>query len=102
LKRLPKLGVMPHPIAVAADVDDVTVMEDPVNQSRGHDFVAEDVAPLLEALVRSEHSRGVFVTAAHELEEEHGAGAVDREIAYLVHDEQRGVREHLEPLSIAA
>jgi hypothetical protein len=46
-----QLGMMPHPVAVAADVDDVTVMDEPVDQGAGHDLVAEDLAPLLEALV---------------------------------------------------
>ena len=36
---------------VAADVDGVAVVEDAVVAAGGHDVVAEDLAPLLEALV---------------------------------------------------
>jgi hypothetical protein len=50
-----ELGVVAHPVAVAANVDDVTVVHEPVNQGRRHDLVAEDLAPLLKALVRGEH-----------------------------------------------
>ena len=39
-----------HPVAVAADVDDVTAVEQPVEQRGGHYLVAQDVSPLLEAL----------------------------------------------------
>ena len=46
-----ELGVVPHPAAVAADVDDVTVMDEPVDQRRRHHLVAKDLAPVLEALV---------------------------------------------------
>ena len=48
-----ELGVMAHPVAVAPDVNDVTVVQEPVDQRGSHDLVAEDLAPLLEALVRS-------------------------------------------------
>jgi hypothetical protein len=34
--------------------DDVAVVDEPVDQGTGHDVVAKDVAPLLEALVAGE------------------------------------------------
>jgi hypothetical protein len=37
--------------AVAVDADDVAVVEQAVDQGGGHGLIAEDVAPLLEALV---------------------------------------------------
>ena len=45
-----ELGVVPHPVAVAADVDDVTVMDEAVDQRGGHDLVAEVHAQPTEAL----------------------------------------------------
>ena len=89
VQGLPELGVLAHAVAVAADVDEVAVVQEPVDERRGHDLVAEDLAPFLEALVGGEHGRGVFVAAGHELEEEHGAGAGDRQVADLVDDQQR-------------
>ena len=38
-----------HPVSVAADVDDVAVVREAVDERRGHDLVAEHAAPLLEA-----------------------------------------------------
>ena len=46
-----ELGVLAHPIAVAADVDDVAVVKEAVDEGGGHDVITEDLAPLLEALV---------------------------------------------------
>ena len=43
--------MIPHPVGVPADVDDVAVVHQPVDESRCHDFVAEHAAPVLEALV---------------------------------------------------
>ena len=46
-----EVAVLAHPVAVAADVDDVAVVvQQAVDESRGHDLVAEDAAPFLEAL----------------------------------------------------
>ena len=35
-----------HPVAVAADVDDVAVVQQPIDQRRGHHLVAEHLPPL--------------------------------------------------------
>jgi hypothetical protein len=43
--------VFAHAVAVAADIDQVTVMQDPVDQGSRHDFISEDLAPFLEAFV---------------------------------------------------
>jgi tetratricopeptide (TPR) repeat protein len=90
--------VLAHPVAVAADVDDVAVMDEPVDRGTGHDVVTDDLAPLLEALVAGEHGGGALVAPAHELAEEHGPGAGDGQVADLVDDEERGEDQGLEPL----
>lgn len=36
---------MPQAIAIAADVDEVTVMDEAIDERRRHDLVAEDLAP---------------------------------------------------------
>ncbi len=78
--------MLTHPKAVASDVDDVTVVKEPIDQRGGHDFITKDVAPLLEAFVARKHGGGVLVAAAHELEEVHGSGARDRQVADFVYD----------------
>ena len=50
-----EFAVVPHPIAIPADVDDVAVMQEPVDQRPGHDVITEDLALRLEALVAGEH-----------------------------------------------
>jgi len=45
-----------------------------------------------------EHGGDSFVAAAHELEEEHGAGAGDGQIADLVDDEERRMGQDLQAL----
>jgi len=52
--------VRPHPVAVAADVDDVAVVPPAVDQRCGHDLVAEH-ATLLEAPVSGEDRGGPLV-----------------------------------------
>lgn len=44
-----------HPVGVAADVDDVAVVEHPVDESGSHDLVSENLSPFVEWLVRGEH-----------------------------------------------
>ena len=39
MERLPQLGVLAHAVAVAADVDDVAVVKDSVDERRRHDVV---------------------------------------------------------------
>ena len=41
LDRMPKVRVFAHSIAVAADINDVTVMHEPIDEGGSHDFIAE-------------------------------------------------------------
>jgi hypothetical protein len=54
MQRLPELGVLAHAVAVAADRDQMTVVNDAIDESGRHHLVAEDLAPLFERLVRGE------------------------------------------------
>ncbi len=78
--RRGQVTVMPDAVAVAADVDDVTVRQEPVDSRTGHDVIAEDLAPRLEALVAGEHGRRVLVAPTHQLIEALRNGARDRQI----------------------
>ena len=70
---LQQVLMIPHAVGVPSDVDDMAVVDQPVDQSGGHHLVAEHAAPVLEALVRGQHGRGPLVSGVDELEEEHGA-----------------------------
>ena len=91
MERLGEVGVLAHPVAAATDVDDVAVMQEPVDERCGHDLVAQDLAPLLEAFIRGQHSGCALIAPIDELEEEHGTGLADRQVADLVDDQERGV-----------
>ena len=90
------------PVAVAANVDDVAVVEQAVDQRPSHEIVAEDIAPLVEGLLRGQDGRCGLVAADYQLEEEHGVVTGDGQVADLVDDEQRRVREGLEQVAEVA
>jgi hypothetical protein len=46
VQRLPEIGVLPHPMAFAVDRHDMAVVDKPIDQRRGHDLVAKDLASL--------------------------------------------------------
>jgi hypothetical protein len=94
--------VLAESVAVPADVHDVTVMDEAVDQRRRHDVIAEDLAPLFEAFITREDRGGVFVAPGEELEEEHRSGTRDREIADLVDDHQTGKDQRAETVGEAA
>ncbi len=113
-----QIAVIPHAVAFAADVDDVAVMEDAVDQGGSDRLVAEDFAPLLEALVAGAYRRRVLVAPAHELEEQLGADLGDhhearederaepsRKVASLLRllerRDQVGQRDEVDPVECA-
>ena len=99
MEDLGEVGVLTHPVAAAADVDDVTVVQEPIDECGGHDLVAQDLAPLLEPFVGREHGGCALVAAVDELEEEHRAGLADGQVADLVDDQERGIGEDFEAAS---
>jgi hypothetical protein len=74
----------------------VTVVDEPVDDRRGYDLVAKHLTPLCKAFVGRQHRRRVLVPARHQLKEQHRAGPIDRQVADLVDDEQRRMREDFE------
>jgi hypothetical protein len=88
-----------HPVRVRADVDDVTVVEHAIDQRGRHDFINEDLAPFLEALVRGEDRGRTLISTRDHLKEEHAARAGDRQIADLIDDQDCRMGEHFHPLS---
>ena len=89
--------MIPHPVAVPPYVDDVAVMDQPVDQGCSHDLVAEHAAPFLEALVRRQNRRRPFVPGVDELEEQHGTVLADRQVADFVDHQEGRMRQHTQP-----
>jgi hypothetical protein len=68
-------------------------MHEPVDHGGGDDVVAEDLAPAAEGLVAGDDQAGPFVAGGDELEEQVRGFGFERDVADLVHDEQRGAAE---------
>jgi hypothetical protein len=64
------------------------VVDEPVDQGRGHHRVAQDLVPLLEGAVRGDDDRAACVAARDEREQQVGRLALERQVADLVDDEQ--------------
>src|SRR5258706_9502591 len=73
-------------------------MEDAIEDCGGDHAIAEDVAPGAKALVGGEDHWAALVATADELEEEICAGAIDRQVADLVDDQEPRHGEELELL----
>src|SRR5215471_3351683 len=84
------LELVLEPIGIAPDVEGNGVVEDAIENRRGDDPVAEDLAPAAEALVARQDHRAALVAATDELEEQVDALPVDRQVADLIDDEQAG------------
>src|SRR6516165_3247082 len=89
--------MLPHAVAVTADIDHVAVMHEAIDEGCRHDLVAEDHAPLLEALVRCEDSGSMLVAVVDELEEEHRTVAAQGQVADLIDDQKRRVAQDTKP-----
>ena len=96
VEGLGKLGVLAHPVAIAADVDDVAMVQESVDERGGHDFVTQDFAPVLEALVRRQHCGCAFIAAVDQLKEQHRTLRVDGQVTDLIYDEERRMGEGLQ------
>ena len=79
MEDLGKVDVLAHAVAAGAYVDDMTVMQQAIDECSGHDLVAQDLTPLIEAFIGGQHSGCALVAPVDELEEEHGAGLADRQ-----------------------
>ena len=86
MEDLGEVGVLAHPVAAAADVDDMAVMQQAIDERSSHDLVAQDLAPLLETFIGGQHSGCALIAPVDELEEQDGAAAGEGEVADLVHD----------------
>ena len=84
-----QIGVLTHAIAGALDLNDDSVVEQPIEQRGGDDGIAEDVAPFGEAAVRGEDHRTLFIAGVDQLEEQIATAWGDRQVADFVDDKQR-------------
>jgi hypothetical protein len=87
--RLQKAGaaLLAQSVAVAADGEDVAVVEQAVEDGGGHPRIAKDLAPLADGAIAGGEQAAALVPPRHELEEEMGGVLLERQVAEFVEDE---------------
>src|SRR3954463_14829700 len=73
-------------------------MQDAIEDRGGDHAVAEDIAPCAKALIAGQNHRAALVATTDQLEEEIRSGAVDRQVADLVDDQEARDGEELQLL----
>ena len=86
-----------EPVAVSLDVDDLAVVQQPVQDGGSDDGISEELLPVPETFVGSNDGGVFFVSPGDELEEEIGLLRGHGKIAYFIHDHQRGFQIGLGP-----
>ena len=87
----PGLSFFFEPVALATDIDDTRVMQQPVQQGGCQDLIGEQLTPFAERFVAGQDDGALFITFGYQLEQEGGDGAFQRQIAHLIEDEQLGL-----------
>src|SRR5262249_9644934 len=77
-----------QPVAVAADRDDVAVMEEAVEDSGRHHGIAEHGSPLADRAIAGDQHAAALVAPRDQLKEEMRRIGLERQIAELVDDQQ--------------
>ena len=73
-----------EPVAVAGDLNDDGVMQQPVQECGGNHVIAEQLAPLAKTPVGGEDDGAALVAGVDQLEEQVGATLLHRQVANLV------------------
>ena len=84
-----EFGMLAQAVAGALDLNDDGVVQQSVEQGRGDDGIAEHLALFGEAAVGGEDHGAAFVSSVDQREEQVAAAGHDRQVADLVHDQQR-------------
>ena len=74
---------------LALQQQDVAAMHQPIEQGRGHPFIAKHLRPVGEIEVRGQRHAGALVAIREELEEQLGRRLGERQIAQLIDQDER-------------
>lgn len=77
-------------VAVAPDIDRGRVMQETIEDGGRDVRIAEDRAPVPIALVAAQDNAAALVAGADQLEEDHGAQVVQRQVAHLIDHQDLG------------
>jgi hypothetical protein len=78
-----RLFLLAQSVALTLDHERVTVMEQPVENRRGEDVVAEDGAPLPDELIGRDQQAGALVPTGDELKKEVGTASFEGQVPDL-------------------
>ena len=80
-------------------MNDDGVVKQSVQQRRGDDRIAENLAPFGEAAIGGQDHRASLVAGVDQLEEQVAGAGADGEIADLIDDQQRGAAQEANALA---
>jgi len=75
------LDLLVEAIALAVQLEDMTVMGQTIQQGRGHAFALEDLAPFAERQIAGDQQAGPFVAIGEDLEQQLGPRPAKRQVA---------------------
>ena len=84
-----QLGVLAQPIARALDLHHHSMVKQAIEKGRGHNGIAENLAPFRKAAIGGQDHGAPLIAGIDQLEEQVAAAGHDRQVADLVHDQQR-------------
>lgn len=83
-----KIGMLAQPVAGPFNLNNDSVVKQPIEQCCGDDGVAKDLTPFGEAAIGGEDHGAALVAGIHELEEQIPAARDDRQVSDFVYDQE--------------
>jgi hypothetical protein len=94
--------MLAQPVARSLDLDHHGMVQEPVEERRCDDGVAEDLAPFRKTAVGGQDHSAPLVAGIDELEEQIAAAGGDRQVADFVDDQQRAAAQEADFLAQGA
>ena len=93
------LAGVPESVGLVAGLDDVAMVGEPVQQSRGHLGVGKNAGPFAKDQVGRDDHAGVLVKLGQQVKQQRPAGLRERQIAKLIEDDQIQVHQLVSQLT---
>ena len=72
------------------------MMQEPIQDRRGQDWIIEDLTPVREALVAGHNQTPTFIAADQQAEEQTGLLPREWQISQLIENQETGIRQLLQ------
>ena len=86
------MAAVPEAIALAGDVDDCGVLQEPIQNGGGGRHVADQLGPVLQRTIAGHHRRTILVPAHDDLQQAFAAAPGKLFHSHVVDNEQVGVK----------